>query len=125
HGAVVERRSCVGLAELVVVGREHELLVRAVERERSVVAAAGEEGLRRALGEVADVRAVLRGIARDNGVGEDLRAVLERVGEDVVALFLGARLEVAEDDGGAVLPPRPTGGCAAWATTAAVRPAGG
>jgi len=85
---------------------------------------AGEQRLRRSLREVADVRAVLGRVVRDDGVGEDLRAVVERVGEDVIELLLGARLDVAEDDGGAVLPPRAACGRAAWATTTSIRRAG-
>ena len=42
-----------------------ELLLRAIERERAIVARTGQHGLRGSSREVADVHAVLRASARD------------------------------------------------------------
>ena len=124
HRAVVQRGARVRLAEVVAVGREDELLLLLIERERAVVAASGQKGLCGAGGEVADERAVLRRVARDDGVGEDLRAVVERVGEDVVDLLLRAAIEVAEDDGGAVGAAVAVGGTAASGATSSRTSAG-
>ncbi len=117
----VSRRRFV--AESVAVREEHELRACSIERRRLVVAAAREQRRRRAAGHCPQERAVLRRIARDDRVRQNLGAVVEREREHVRQPLFGARRKVAKHQRRSELPA--IARCTAAAATSTTATAAG
>jgi len=118
YGRAVKCVAGIGTAEFILVRDEQHLLSRAIERQRLVVAVAGEQRRRRAARHVANERAVLRRVTRHDCVPQHLRAVVECVRVDIRKPLFRCRSQVAQHERRTELPASTGSTTTAAASTA-------